>query len=100
MCDPVSIMAAAAVAGTAATVIGGAKANSAAKDQANALRAAEEERKAAEARAQQDAQMARADQRRRMRGQSFLAAGADAPMSATGAPAASTLTYGKTALGG
>lgn len=100
MCNPVAIMAAAAVAGTAATVIGSNQARNAAKEQANSLRAAEEERRAAEARAQQDAQMARADQRRRMRGQSFLAAGADQPMTASGAPAASTLTYGKATLGG
>jgi Flp pilus assembly protein TadB len=99
MCNPVAIMVAASVAGTAASIIGANKADKAAKEQANSLRAAEEERKAAEARAQQDAQMARADQRRRMRGQSFLAAGADQPMTATGAPA-STLSYGKATLGG
>lgn len=99
MCNPIAIMAAAAVAGTATSMIGANQAKKAANAQADSLRNAEAERMAAEAKAQQDAQLARAEQRRRMRGQSFLAAGAESQTTGTGAPV-SALTYGKQALGG
>ena len=82
-------------------MITGNQQRKAASEQADSLRRAEEERKAAEAKAAQDAQTARAEQRRRMRGQSFLAAGAESqPVAPSATASASTLTYGKQALGG
>lgn len=73
-------------------------AKKAANQQATDLRNAEAERKAAQDRSAQEAQMARADQRRRLRSQSLLATGAqgvEPQQSMT-----STLDYGKQSLGG
>lgn len=91
----------AAAAGTAVAIDSADSQRKAANAQKDSMLKAEAERKAAEARAAQDAQMARADQRRRQRGQSLLAMGAQETMplaSSTGAQ--SVLTYGKTTLGG
>ena len=104
MCTGLELVAlGSAVAGTAVAVDSADKQRKAVNAQKDRLLGAEAERKANEARAAQDAQLARADQRRRMRSQSLLAMGADQsqPM-ATGGPAAaqSTLSYGKTTLGG
>jgi Flp pilus assembly protein TadB len=100
MCLPAVPLAIGALAGaTLYSANRSAQAQKAAANvQAGQIASAEAERKAAESKAAQDAQLARADQKRRMRGQSLLTTGAQgvAPQQTM----TSTLDYGKQSLGG
>lgn len=95
MCEPMSIMAAAAVIGAGAATHTALEARQDAKHQRKTLLQAEADRKQAEATAAQNAQAAVGDRRRRMRSQSLLTSGAAGPVSSGG----SALSYGKSALG-
>jgi hypothetical protein len=94
MCDPVTATVAAVGALGASTSMKASRdAKKASSAQAESIERAEADRKAAADKAAQDAALARADTRRRMRSQSLLSTGAQG----TGSMLTS---YGKDTLGG
>lgn len=100
MCDPVTATIAVVGGAMAAnTYEQGRQARSIANAQRRDAENATAERKAAADKAAQDAQLARADQRRRLRQQSLLATGAQG-VNSNQPLTSSVLSYGKQQLGG